>query len=204
MAVGLLVTACGGDEAPEPERVTAVRQCDGTLSPDAARALEEVLRTKAFDDSPTGGLERSTAGLAADYAKGERRPPTHRLCRASPAAASSAVALQFRLYRDTELTRGSPVASLHPYAMGVEALSGPRKARLYVRCASPRLQESDRHPARVVGELESTWSKLPDTAPIREAHLTILHSATLAVVRKLGCEDDAGLAEKPVLKPLPE
>ncbi|MFF6898094.1 hypothetical protein [Streptomyces hydrogenans] len=55
-----------------------------------------------------------------------------------------------------------------------------------------------------MAELDFRWSKLPDTAPIREAHLTILHSATLAVVRKLGCEDDAGLAEKPVLKPLPE
>ncbi|MFB7361721.1 hypothetical protein [Streptomyces hydrogenans] len=181
-----------------------MRQCDDTLSRDAARALEEVLRTKEFDDSPTGGLERSTAGLAADYAKDERRPPTHRLCRASPAAASSAIVLRFRLYRDAELTRGSPVASLHPYAMGVEALSGPRKARLYTRCASPRLQGSDRHPARVVGELESTWSTLPDTAPVREATLTVLHSVTLAVVRKLACENDAGLDAKPVFKALPE
>ncbi|MFD4375217.1 hypothetical protein [Streptomyces sp. NPDC058486] len=36
------------------------------------------------------------------------------------------------------------------------------------------------------------------------AHLTVLHCVTLAVVRKLGCEGDAGLAEKPVLKALPE
>ncbi|MEU8883527.1 hypothetical protein [Streptomyces hydrogenans] len=55
-----------------------------------------------------------------------------------------------------------------------------------------------------MAELDFRWSKLPDTVPTREAHLTILHSATLAVVRKLDCEDDAGLAEKPALKPLPE
>ncbi|MCM1946409.1 hypothetical protein NC315_13625 [Streptomyces sp. G2] len=55
-----------------------------------------------------------------------------------------------------------------------------------------------------MAELVFNRSELPDTVPVREATLTVLHSVTLAVVRKLDCEDDAGLAEKPVLKPLPE
>ncbi|MFF2778292.1 hypothetical protein ACFVU3_25650 [Streptomyces sp. NPDC058052] len=55
-----------------------------------------------------------------------------------------------------------------------------------------------------MGELNFIRSKLPDTVPVREAHLTVLHSVTLAVVRKLGCEDDAGLTGTPVLKALPE
>lgn len=204
LALCLLATACGRGEEPEPERVMAEQQCDGTLSPGAARALETVMHTKRFSHDPRGGLERTAEALVADHGKGERRSPTRRLCRANPAGSSDRITVAFHLYRDTELARGDRVASLHPYAMGVEALSGPKRALLYVRCASPRLKGSDKHPVRVMGQLDFIRSKLPDTAPIREAHLTILHSATLAVVRKLDCEDDAGLAEKPALKPLPE
>lgn len=204
LAVCLLATACGGEEEPEPERVTAEQQCDDTLSPDAARALETVLNTKRFSHDPRGGLERTADALVVDHEKGERRTPTHYLCKANPSELSDTVTVEFRLYRDTELPAGRRLASLHPYAMGVEAVSGPKRARLYIRCTSPRLQGSDKRPARIMGELYFIRSKLPDTLPIREANLTVLHSATLAVVRKLGCEDDAGLDVKPVFKPLPE
>ncbi|MFF9502780.1 hypothetical protein [Streptomyces sp. NPDC014656] len=201
VAICLLATACGGDEEPEPKRVVAAQQCDDTLSREAAHALETVLKTKTFDDAPTGGLERTADALVADYDRGQRRSPTRRLCRASPATSSDAITIAFHLYRETELARGDRVASLHPYAMGVEALSGPKRARLFVRCTSPRLQESDKRPAPVMGELNFIRSDLPDTASVREAHLTILHSVTLAVVRKLGCENDAGLDAKPVFRP---
>ncbi|MEU3609324.1 hypothetical protein AB0E83_28320 [Streptomyces sp. NPDC035033] len=204
LAVCLLATACGGEEEPEPERVTAEQQCDDTLSPDAARALETVLKTKRFSHDPRGGLERTTDALVADHEKGERRTPTHYLCKANPSELSDTVTVEFRLYRDADLPGGARLAGLHPYEMGVEAMSGPRRARLYIRCTSPRLQGSDKRPARIMGELYFIRSELPDTVPVREAHLTILHSVTLAVVRKLGCEGDAGLTEKPVLKPLPE
>lgn len=204
VAVCLLVAACGGDEKPEPERVTAERQCDDTLSPDAARALETVLRAERFDDAPRGGLERSTNELAADYAKAERRPSKHSLCRASPSTNSDEVAIDFRLYKDDDLFGDVHPRGLHPYDMGVEAQSGPKKAHLFVRCVSPQLQGSDRRPARITGRLLFLRSKLPDTVAVREANLTVLHSVTLAVVRKLGCENDAGLTEKPVFKPRPE
>ncbi|MFJ6421682.1 hypothetical protein [Streptomyces hydrogenans] len=205
LAVCLLATACADGEKPEPERVTAGRQCDDTLSPQAAGALERALETKRFWPAASGGLDGVAEGLAADYAKAERRPPAHALCEASPSVADvREVAIGFRLYKDDELLGGGHPSRLHPYDMGVEAHAGPEKAYLFVRCVSPRLKGSDSRNARIEGRLIHFWSKLPDTAPIREAHLTILHSATLAVVRKLGCEDDAGLAEKPVLKPLPE
>ncbi|MGW4705325.1 hypothetical protein [Streptomyces sp. NPDC004285] len=42
-------------------------------------------------------------------------------------------------------------------------------------------------------------AKAGDDSSTREAYLTVLHSVTLAVVRKLGCEDDAGLTQAPVL-----
>ncbi|MFF6881607.1 hypothetical protein ACFY9F_00280 [Streptomyces sp. NPDC012421] len=204
VAVCLLATACGEDEEkPKPERVRAEQQCDGTLSPKAALALQTVLNTKRFDDAPTGGLERAAGGLVEDYPESSRRTPTHSLCRASPASSMDAVKIRFSLHREGDLPGDEHAADMHRYAMGVDALSGPRMADLYVRCVSSRIEGSDKRPARIVGSLIFLRSKLPDTVRIREANLTILHSVTLAVVRKLGCEDDAGLTEKPVFKALP-
>lgn len=201
LALCLLVSGCGGGDEAEPERVTAAQQCDGTLSPDAARALETVLDTERFDHEPGGGLARSTAELAEDYGKAPRRTPRRDLCRLSPSGNSDEINVRFGLYRDDDLLGDVRPRGIHPYRMGVEAHSGPEKAYLFVRCTSPRLEGSDERPARIRGTLTFNRSKLPDTVPVREAHLTILHSATLAVVRKLGCEGDAGLDAAPVFRP---
>ncbi|MFE9044327.1 hypothetical protein ACFYOG_25945 [Streptomyces sp. NPDC007818] len=178
----------------------ASQQCDDTLSPEAARALETVLNTQRFNAAPTGGLERTTGELVQDYPESQRRTPRHALCRASPAIGSDQIKIDFRLHREVERPGDGHAADMHAYGMGVKALSGPRMAELYVRCVSPRIEGSDGRPARIRGGLIFLRSKLPDTVPIREANLTILHSVTLAVVRKLGCEDDAGLAAKPVFR----
>ncbi|MEV6204281.1 hypothetical protein AB0M64_30545 [Streptomyces sp. NPDC051771] len=119
-------------------------------------------------------------------------------------SSTDTVNIRFGFYGHDDLLGDVHPRGLHPYAMGVEAHSGPKKAYLFLTCVTPRLEGSDKHPARIRGTLTFNQSKLPDTAPIREANLTILHSATLAVVRKLGCEDDAGLDVKPVFKPRPE
>ncbi|MFI8320758.1 hypothetical protein [Streptomyces sp. NPDC085529] len=204
MAVCLLATACGGGEEPEPERVRAEQQCDDTLSPEAARALETVLKTKRFDQAPRGGVERTANDLVGDHEAAKGLTLHRPMCRAGSSTDTDRVDIRFGLYVEDELFGDVHPRGLHPYDMGVEAQSGPSKAYLFVRCVSPRLEGSGKRPARIRGTLGHNRSKLPDTAPIREAHLTILHSATLAVVRELGCENDAGLTEKPVLRPLPE
>ncbi|MFE9044328.1 hypothetical protein ACFYOG_25950 [Streptomyces sp. NPDC007818] len=203
-ALCLLATACGGGAGPEPERVSAAQQCDDTLSPGAARALETVLKTKRFDHDPRGGLERGVDELIRDHetAKGLTLNPP--MCRVNPPAGTERVDIRFGLYADDDLFQDVHPRGLHPYDMGVEAQSGPKKAYLFVQCISPRLEGSERRPARIRGTLVFNESELPDTVPVREANLTVLHSVTLAVVRKLGCEDDAGLTEKPVFKALPE
>ncbi|MFB7939789.1 hypothetical protein [Streptomyces sp. NPDC056049] len=205
MAVCLLATGCG-EEPPEPERVTAAQQCDDTLTPDAARALETVLRTKTFSHDPKGGLERVTGRLVEDYTKPRRETPYRDLCRADLplGAGTESVDIGFGFYEEDELFGDARPRALHPYDMGVEARSGPKKAYLFVRCVSPLLKGSAERPARIRGKLDVDRSKLPDTLPVREANLTILHSTTLAVVRELGCENDAGLTEKPVFRPKPE
>ncbi|MFK3729642.1 hypothetical protein ACI2LJ_05180 [Streptomyces sp. NPDC088090] len=204
MAVCLLATACGAAEEPEPERVTAERQCDDALSSDAARALETVLKTKRFEHDPPGGLERGANELVRDHETARGLTLNRPICRVVPATGRERVDLRFGLYVEDDLLGDVHPRGLHPYDMGVEAQSGPRKAYLFVRCVSPRLEGSEKSPARVRGTLEIDDLELPDTVPVREANLTILHSVTLAMARELGCRDDAGLTEKPVLKALPE
>ncbi|MCX2184877.1 hypothetical protein KV205_30760 [Streptomyces sp. SKN60] len=204
LAACLLLTGCGGGEEPEAQRVTAAQQCDDTLSPEAARALETVLRTDKFDHDPRGGLDRVVAQLTEDYAEGGLRSRSRSLCRADAAGRSDRVDILFGRYDDSDLIGDADPVGLHPYGMGREAWSGPQAAYLFVTCVSPRLEGSRERPARFDGMLRFRRPDLPDTPAVREANLTVLHSVTLALVKKLGCENNAGLPEKPVLKPRPE
>ncbi|MEV6328299.1 hypothetical protein [Streptomyces sp. NPDC051909] len=199
----LLLGACADGEKPE-QRVSAGQQCDDTLSPAAARALETVLRTRMFEDAPRGGLDRVVAQLTEDHAAGGLRSRSRRLCRTSPADRTDQVDILFGRYDDSDLIGDGGPVGLHPYVVGREAWSGPEQAYLFVTCASPRLKGSKEAPARIRGALRFVSSGLPDTPAIREANLTVLHSVTLALVKKLGCENNAGLPEKPVFKPRPQ
>ncbi|MEU2656178.1 hypothetical protein ABZ615_12730 [Streptomyces sp. NPDC007325] len=141
--------------------------------------------------------------LVRDHATAKGLTLNPPMCRVNPPAGKERVDIRFGLYADDDLFEDVHPRGLHPYDMGVEAQSGPKKAYLFVRCVSPRLEGSEKRPARIRGTLVFNESELPDTVPVREANLTVLHSVTLAVVRKLGCEDDAGLAEEPVFRAEP-
>ncbi|MEV8627399.1 hypothetical protein [Streptomyces sp. NPDC051079] len=197
---GALLAACGGEAEPAPPRVTAAQQCDGALSARAVDALERVLGTEEFDAAPVGGLDRSADQLAEDYAQGLRRSMHSPMCRPSPARASAQLDVYFGLYGEDDLFGDAHPVGLHPYDMGREAQSGTDRAYLFVECASPRLKGSEKRPARIRGMLRFPKSALPDTVATREANLTVLHSVTLAVVKRLGCSGDAGLDDVPVLK----
>ncbi|MFJ7065362.1 hypothetical protein [Streptomyces sp. NPDC101115] len=201
LAACLLLTACGGGGGVEEQRVRAAQQCDDTLSPDAARALGTVLKRENFDHGPKGGLERSAGELIADHDDRERTTMHRPLCRVSVPGSLDRIDIDFGLYDIDEPFGDVHPHGLHYYDMGREAQSGPKRAYLFVACVSPRLKGSDKNPARIRGELNFTHSELPDTVAVREANLTVLHSVTLAVVKKLGCENNAGLTDKPVFKP---
>ncbi|XIE78722.1 hypothetical protein AB6O49_12655 [Streptomyces sp. SBR177] len=201
LAACLLLAACGDGDEPEERRVTAARQCDDTLSPAAARALETVLRTRVFDHDPRGGLERVTAQLTEDHARGGLRSRGRLLCRADAADSPNRVEIRFGRYDDSDLIADAHPVGLHPYDLGREAFAGPTAAYLFVTCASPRLDGTRERPARIEGRLRVVPPGLPDTPTIREANLTVLHSAALAVVRRLGCVGDAGLPGAPVFRP---
>ncbi|MFI8514683.1 hypothetical protein ACIGHB_26510 [Streptomyces sp. NPDC085460] len=151
--------------------MSAAQQCDDTLSPGAARALETVLRTKRFDHDPRGGLERGVDELVRDHATAKGLTLNPPMCRVNPPAGKERVDIRFGLYADDDLFEDVHPRGLHPYDMGVEAQSGPKKAYLFVRCVSPRLEGSEKRPARIRGTLVFNESELPDTLhPRSEPH----------------------------------
>ncbi|MGA5196284.1 hypothetical protein [Streptomyces exfoliatus] len=207
LALGLLVTACGSDEKQLP-RVTAAQQCDDTLSPAAAGALESVLGAKEFSEAGDGGLERAVNEVIEDQAVAGR-PPGHRpMCRVSNAAGTRyEIRVYFRLYERDDLyddgTKWS-AQGRYLYGMGRETSTDNKTARIFVGCSSERLKGSDKQPTPLEGLLEfdkPVKGAYPANTPAtREAYLTVLHSVTLAVVKELGCENNAGLPEKPVFE----
>ncbi|MFJ3585327.1 hypothetical protein ACIPPS_24305 [Streptomyces sp. NPDC090127] len=170
------------------------------LSPQAAGALTTVLRTDTFTHAPTGGLERAADEVASDYARGEAAWHED-MCTARPKTGRAALKVDFRLYDPVDLIGKTRVAHLHPYeGMCREVHAGFRTAFLYVDCVSPRIEGSQEVPVRVAGTLDLDPPWPPDTVAIREANLTALHAATLALVKRLGCGNNAGLPDRAVLK----
>ncbi|MFF5708186.1 hypothetical protein [Streptomyces sp. NPDC012756] len=205
LALGLFLTACGSGEE-EPPRVAAAQQCDGTLLPAATGTLESVLATKKFSAAGSGGLERTVNEVIEDQSR-DGRPPGHRpMCEVTAAASpKNEIRINFWLYERMDLYDDGTkwtADGRHLYGMGREANSDNKSAYLFVACISPRLKGSDKKPTPIGSELRFDKSLKgtypPNTPATREAYLTVLHSVTLAVVKKLGCQDNAGLPEVPV------
>ncbi|GGT90865.1 MULTISPECIES: hypothetical protein [Streptomyces] len=180
--------------------MTAQHQCDGTISPGAAGALEKVLNTRKFNHAPGGWLTRTTEQLQADYdARARWTLKLHR-CKVHADPGPEDLAIDFGLYDNSDLVGNGRISNMHPYEMGIEAHAGFMKAYIFAECVSPQLKGSQERPARIRGTLNVGTPVPSDTVATREANLTVLHSVALAVVKKLGCENNAGLPDKPVLK----
>ncbi|MFF3607245.1 hypothetical protein [Streptomyces sp. NPDC002463] len=181
------------------------QKCDGTLSPTAVGGLETVLGTKGYH-SEGFGLERTATTLIEDQAK-DSRPSGHpAMCEViTDADSRRGVRVDVMLSENASLyddgTDWRP-GGRHLYGMGREANTDNKSAYLFVECTSPQLKGSDKTPALINAKFEfekpAKTSYPPNTPATREAYLTVLHSVTLAVVKKLGCEGDAGLPETPV------
>ncbi|MFF9015252.1 hypothetical protein ACF09C_20090 [Streptomyces sp. NPDC014870] len=95
---------------------------------------------------------------------------------------------------------GKIAPSLESYEMGVRSSIGTQRAYLWFSCESNRLNGSDRTPAYVLGQVEARSAPEGDEGRLKDANATLVHSASTAVARELGCAEGAGLGEKPVTK----
>ncbi|MFI2368867.1 hypothetical protein [Streptomyces sp. NPDC018833] len=143
--------------------------------------------------------------VQSGYESGRSWSYADELCSVSPKGSgiSGQASLRFSIYAPGDIGTGRRAEGERAYAMGTEAEAGPRGARLYFECVSPRLKGSRERPARVLGAFRLHSGLEKDSEEHREAGLTVVHTASLAVAEELKCEDNGGLPQKPVLTETP-
>ncbi|MCF2131881.1 hypothetical protein L1I79_36485 [Strepomyces sp. STD 3.1] len=91
---------------------------------------------------------------------------------------------------------GAVASTFTPYKMGELALASSRKAVVYLKCASPRFEAEGSQKAPIL-RLETSNRYEPDGSPaeLRRNNLAITYSAGLALIKALGCENNANLPD---------
>ncbi|MFE4916614.1 hypothetical protein ACFRCX_34515 [Streptomyces sp. NPDC056652] len=210
LALSLGVSACGGGTEDEgPRFVGAEKLCAGILSGDTARAMETIVGAKTFGrtgNDPLEGTASAIEGFYADSPDGRKYVGSKEFCVfAGSAREAGRLSVNFGIYRAGDASRTTHSASQYPYRLGKRALAGFDSSTLYFECVSSQMDGSDELPARINARSRLSgpegW-EVEDTRATREAHLTVLHAAALAVAKELGCENDGGLPEKVVLEPI--
>ncbi|MFJ1574592.1 hypothetical protein [Streptomyces sp. NPDC088182] len=202
MALG--VAACGSDDE-EPRYISIEEVCDGIFSGDAARAAEIMIGDKTVSGTRDDTLEKIASSIKELYADGQNIYKAGGYCKVGgKGGGDGEMDINFGLYRaDDVLTPYNP--EKNQYRLGKRAFAGSERSKLYFECASPEIKGSDNQPARIyaISRLANVGSwEVEDTRATREAHLTVLHAAALAVAKELGCENNGGLPEKVVLEPI--
>ncbi|WP_424861164.1 hypothetical protein [Streptomyces sp. MMS24-I29] len=75
------------------------------------------------------------------------------------------------------------------------------RSKICFECVSPRLKGSKENPMRISGRFTRPKATAQNTPEHLAANMEITHAASLAVAKKLQCENNSGLPEKAVLEP---
>lgn len=211
LALALGATACGGNSGDSGKRefVAAEELCEGAFPPAAARALETVTGEKQFNQNSTGeGVSGTAEALSEEFRSyyGADGSPwdDHDFCRVHTEKSASRpdVWISFEILDSDRLDGDADTSpEFDVYPMGRTALSGERRALVFFECASSGMN-SEESPALIMAVMHM-WEAAVQGRKAKEANMTVLHSAALAVARELKCEDDGGLPAAPVLRPAP-
>ncbi|MEU6894283.1 hypothetical protein ABZ934_21245 [Streptomyces sp. NPDC046557] len=209
LVAGVLASGCSGGKEPDrgPSAVFAADVCsEGLLNQDAVHALALLTGgATAFKPPKNVGDVAWVAGvLERGYAKNGGSLGGV-VCRATPVDIKNRHDLSVHFEIESELQRTgeqseSGKAYYWEYDLGRNALVLPDSGRLYFDCASARLAGSDKAvPIMAAVSLGEAPTDV-DPRALREANLTIVHSAARALAKELGCKDGGGLPERLVVK----
>ncbi len=144
--------------------------------------------------------------IAKGYASGRSWSPREELCEMAAKGSRSGeeTTLAFHIYAPHDVNYPGSAEGERRFSLGKEAVANVRSAGIYFECVSPGLDGSKNRPARIYGGLSKAHDR-GDALENLMDNLQIVHSASLAVAKKLECEGDAGLPEKldPGLRQLP-
>ncbi|MFD4241565.1 hypothetical protein ACFWP3_08220 [Streptomyces sp. NPDC058525] len=190
-----------------PTELSAAEVCpEEILAPDAVRGLEKVSGATVFAPPKSGesaGIAWVADVLAQGYAKAGGSLGGQ-ACKATPLDDQNRrrVSVGFEIQSDLERTgENSESGKGHywEYDLGRNALAISNQAKLFFDCASTRLAGLDKA-VPVAGSVTVSDGSKGDEPELREANLAIVHSASLAMAKELGCKDNGGLPDKLVVK----
>ncbi|MEV6687026.1 hypothetical protein AB0N28_17040 [Streptomyces sp. NPDC051130] len=208
LVVSVVVSGCGVEEpAPGPSEVFAADVCsEGLLNQDAVHALELLTGSGTPFTPPkdVGDVAWVAGVLERGYAK-NRASPGGEVCHAYPVDRRKARDLSVSFEIEHELTRmdeqtESGKGYYWEYDLGRNAFADAKQARLFFDCASDRLSGPDQ--AVPIAANVITVGSPNNTEPraLREANLTIVHSAARALAKEMGCKNNGNLPEQLVIK----
>lgn len=205
LAVGAVGVACGSDKKEKEDPfVGAAEVCDGLFAGPLAKKVESVTGDTVFFRKGTKGLDNVVEALERGHASGRSWATGADLCPLDPKGGrlGDGGGLKFAMYAPQDVKDSRVSAGAELYRMGKKAVVTHESASLYLECVSPQVKGSNTDPLRIIGSFGRGKSDAPDTRESRNTNLEILHAGALSVVKELGCENNAGLKEKPVLEPL--
>ncbi|MFK8907588.1 hypothetical protein [Streptomyces sp. YS-3] len=203
LVLAAVLSACGGDD--EDDSLTASRVCDGLFSQHAAAdALRKLTGASLFADTSADGLPETAKFLESEHRKGvnwSRSSST--LCVVAGEEKRGSFRVQYDIYAPSDVgdTRHPEGAQL--YRLGKRASARAGESDLYFECVSPESGGAGARPVRVHGRVDARGNRTtPNTQEFREASLSVLHAASLKVVKEMGCENSGGLSDPLVLEPV--
>lgn len=207
--LGVLVAGCGSGQSQddEPVRLSASEVCaQGILNADAVRALELLTGASEFDP-PKKTDNESMSAVADSMSRGYAAIGASRgdqVCKAVPFDSNNRhdVSVSFEIEHESQRTgeqSESGKGSYWEYDLGRNALAISRQAKLFFDCASTRLAGLDKA-VPVAASVSISQGSKGDEPGLREANLTIVHSAALAMAKELGCKDNGGLPDTLVVR----
>ncbi|PVE12074.1 hypothetical protein Y717_06580 [Streptomyces scopuliridis RB72] len=213
-AVGCSGDPDGSDSTREPTGaassplISMDAVCDGSLREEAAAALQQISGTDKFQPGPdTSQSMKQLVGVLVADLKESSRKPERMLCSVSPQGSdpsARALWITFQWYKDTPPTGGKRTHSTYNttrFAIG-DAASYDDGASLFFSCPSASGQDSQG--LGLIATAGTTGLDAEPRAQKREAQVRILHSASVALAKELGCFKQSGLPETlGELTPLP-
>ncbi|MFF2195184.1 hypothetical protein [Streptomyces sp. NPDC058157] len=209
-AVALLAGCGGSGAAPGPAQPTVLSGAGvcpgGILNPGAVRGIETVTGATRFQPPEEGrgaGVQWVAGVLVRGYATAGASLGGE-ACLAVPVdgAGRRRLSLGFAIQSEEQrVGEHSESGRGHywEYDLGRSALAISRQAKLFFDCASARLAGLARAvPVETIVSVSD--GSEGDQPALREANLTVAHSAALAMARELGCKDDGGLPERLLLR----
>ncbi|MFF2894910.1 hypothetical protein [Streptomyces sp. NPDC057966] len=204
MAMGLGAVGCGGEEET-PDYVGSEEVCDGLFKGSLAKTIESVTGATSFAWTNPNRMDRVVDALKTGYESGHSWARGDTLCRLTPEGGGRTDRAGIAFYMHAPQDVGDlrlPVGG-RLYTMGKQSEATPLSAALYFECVSPRFKGSKERPMRILGNFGRPKSRGQDVSNPREVNLTVVHAASLAVAKKLECENNGGLPDNPVLNPRP-